>query len=175
MNEYELGKDIQQILERLSRLEATLGGATKQGCGCGQGALSIQDEDEVEVFFEGDRPVEVDGKMTVLASKSFVWPASRMCNDYCNWRRQETVTIWSNGRYEDVTEIKCEHGYLFGCVFEVTMRYKDNAGAEITTTHWRRGLGGTQSAEIRNVGYNRAIELSYNRITRMTRSRHAEC
>ena len=184
MDQYTLGKDVQQILERLNRLETAISGQAigKRPCRCEAATQPLTGADDRAIeepgvlVWEGERPCFLeDGRVEVLASKSFTWPAGRLCHDYCNWRRQETVTIWSNGRYEDITEIKCEHGYLYGCVFKVTMRYKDSSAAEITNTEWRRGLGGTESESIRQVGYNQAIQLSYGRITTMTRSRHAEC
>lgn len=180
MDQYSLGKDIQQILSRLEHLENAVG--YSKGCGCSSKEMVVlnkQDlgtEEEAELVWEGERPLFLDdGKVELLPSKSFTFAAGRLCRDYCNWRRQETVTIWSNGRYENITEIRCEHGWLYTCYFRVTMTYKDSSGAGITTTGWDKRLGGTEVSAIRDIGYNEAIKLSYDRITKVTRSRYARC
>jgi hypothetical protein len=152
----------------LEHLEATLTSrSTKEPCTCGT------EIEEAQVTDHGERETERDGERIIRRYKTFTFTRTGRLG-YCNWKENESVTIWDDGDYEDVTRIRCEHGHLFGCRFNVEMDYKGADGHIFTTTSWSEGLGGTEETTIRSRGWREAIRDSFNGITTMNRHRHCE-
>lgn len=165
MDQYQLGKDIQTILEMLKSIQASLASKEKKRCTCGSfdtgGVLTASGTREL---------TEEGGKKVTRRYKSFTWGENRVGK--CDWV-SASVTIYDNGDYENNAHIHCDHGVLFACTFDTRMDYKGSDGHVFTTSSWSRGVAGTDSADIRDRGWRQAIRDSFDGITTM--NQHMEC
>jgi len=126
---YQLGKDIQEIKERLKRLEEALAYHAKSDCSCGKEVI-----DEATVSDSGESSVEqADGSSLMVRFKTFTFSRTGRLG-YCNWKKPETVKIHDTGLYTDTTRVSCEHGYLFSCFAASTILYEASNGEPITST-----------------------------------------
>lgn len=101
MNEYEIGKDVQRLQQRIEALEAQSG---KETCCCDREVAMLPVTEEVKV----DK--DVGGQ---VASKSWRFGVDRLGN--CELRDGASLTLFSDGRYRAIGSRKCNAGGINSC------------------------------------------------------------
>lgn len=146
MNEYQMGKDIEALTQRIAAIEKQLLGDNECGCSDGEGSLI-----RAEVVSETKADPTKTG-IDALASKTFQWPdADRIGN--CELRGAYTLTLFSDGRYRAIGTRKCNAGGINSCKqFEVSIELYRGASSgnppAVVRTVVKSGLlgGGSESA-----------------------------
>jgi hypothetical protein len=163
MNEYQMGKDIEALTQRIAAIEKQLLKDSPCGCSDGEGSLV-----RAEIASE-TRADETKAGIEALASKTFRWPdADRLGN--CELRGGYTLTLFSDGRYRAIGTRKCNAGGINSCKkFEVSIELyrgacSDNPPAVVRTVVKSGAMGGGSESAFTADGRDDVIQQLYNEI-----------
>lgn len=160
--EYEVGKDLEALRHRVLQLEETLrskNSSDHTGC-CGEDLIQA-----AELVGEGEAE-DKDGKR--VRHKTFTF--GRKDSGDCEWRR-ESITIYSNGRYKDIYEIK-DHGTIFGDTFTTVIHMRNDDGHSYAKWQWRHSLSAKEELHEQLSGRKQEICDAFDQITTCYRRRN---
>ena len=150
----QLGACAQQAVDNFVIADPQL----QAGCQKGKELCAAPENDVVVLTDQGQM---TDDAGNLLAYKTFTFARKKLGD--CEWKN-ESITVFSNGNYKDVYELK-DHGTVFGDCFATAIKLQSASGH--TFHEWKWGVKVAAGATWNDTvsGNSNAVKEAFNAIT----------